>query len=144
MQQMEDMMKVMEEINMVFLNILKIIKIIDEIVFQINILVFNAVVEAVWVGSYGKGFVVVVEEVRNLVIRSVNAVKEISSFIEFIIKKIEVGDSIVKQIYILLDRIIKNIDKMAMIMNDIMYFLKEQFEVIVQIIEGINQVVNVV
>lgn len=57
---------------------------------------FNVVVEVVWVGSYGKGFVVVVEEVRNLVIRSVNVVKEISSFIEFIIKKIEVGDSIVK------------------------------------------------
>lgn len=54
------------------------------------------------------------------------------------------GDSIAKQTYTSLDRITKNIDKMAMIMNDIMYSSKEQSEAIAQITEGINQVANVV
>jgi len=144
MQQMEDMMKAMEEINMASANISKIIKTIDEIAFQTNILALNAAVEAARAGSYGKGFAVVAEEVRNLATRSANAAKETSSLIESTIKKIEVGDSIVKQTYTSLDRITKNIDKMAMIMNDIMYSSKEQSEAIAQITEGINQVANVV
>ncbi|ADQ05057.1 methyl-accepting chemotaxis sensory transducer [Caldicellulosiruptor owensensis OL] len=144
MQQMEDMMKAMEEINMASSNISKIIKTIDEIAFQTNILALNAAVEAARAGSYGKGFAVVAEEVRNLATRSANAAKETSSLIESTIKKIEVGDSIAKQTYSSLDRITKNIDKMAMIMNDIMYSSKEQSEAIAQITEGINQVANVV
>ena len=144
MQQMEDMMKAMEEINMASANISKIIKTIDEIAFQTNILALNAAVEAARAGSYGKGFAVVAEEVRNLATRSANAAKETSSLIESTIKKIEVGDSIAKQTYSSLDRITKNIDKMAMIMNDIMYSSKEQSEAIAQITEGINQVANVV
>jgi len=143
-QQMEDMMKAMEEINMASANISKIIKTIDEIAFQTNILALNAAVEAARAGSYGKGFAVVAEEVRNLATRSANAAKETSSLIESTIKKIEVGDSIAKQTYTSLDRITKNIDKMAMIMNDIMYSSKEQSEAIAQITEGINQVANVV
>lgn len=144
MQQMEEMMKAMEEINAASSNISKIIKTIDEIAFQTNILALNAAVEAARAGSYGKGFAVVAEEVRNLATRSANAAKETSSLIESTIKKIEVGDSIAKQTYTSLDRITKNIDKMAMIMNDIMYSSKEQSEAIAQITEGINQVANVV
>ncbi len=144
MQQMEEMMKAMEEINTASSNISKIIKTIDEIAFQTNILALNAAVEAARAGSYGKGFAVVAEEVRNLATRSANAAKETSSLIESTIKKIEVGNSIAKQTYTSLDRITKNIDKMAMIMNDIMYSSKEQSEAIAQITEGINQVANVV
>ena len=60
-------------------NIGKIIKVIDEIAFQTNVLALNASVEAARAGEHGKGFAVVAGEVRNLSIRTTDAVKQTSS-----------------------------------------------------------------
>ena len=84
---MAELSAAMQEISGSSQQIGGIIKTIEDISYQTNILALNASVEAARAGEHGKGFAVVAEEVRNLAGRSAKASNQTSVMIEDSIEK---------------------------------------------------------
>ncbi len=90
-QQMEQMLGAVKDISKATQGIEKIIKVVEDIAFQTNILALNASVEAARAGQYGKGFAVVAEEVRSLANKSAEAASDTVKLITDSVQKTELG-----------------------------------------------------
>lgn len=143
-QQMQNLIVAMNEIERTSGEIERIIKTIDDIAFQTNILSLNAAVEAARAGEAGKGFAVVAGEVRNLASKSAEAAKETTVLIQETLAAIKNGSAMVTETGKSLDQIA---DK-AQIVNELVEKIAEasdtQASSIQQINIGINQISDVV
>ncbi|MFA6939407.1 MAG: methyl-accepting chemotaxis protein, partial [Clostridiaceae bacterium] len=141
--QMMDMLNAMEDISKSSNTIEKIIKLIDEIAFQTNILSLNAAVEAARAGQNGKGFAVVAEEVRFLAKKVADAVSETSVLINESAGKVKIGRNIASDTSQTLFKITKDVEKIIDLAGTIKNSSNEQAIGIVQINQALEEVSKV-
>lgn len=143
-QEMHEMMSSMEQLKKSSDEIGKIIKVIDEIAFQTNILSLNAAVEAARAGDAGKGFAVVAEEVRGLAQRCAQAAQDTAVIIESNIQLSEKGVDLSHNVNKSLEGINVQANKVSELLDEISVATQEQAQGISQINVAISQMEQVI
>jgi methyl-accepting chemotaxis protein len=136
----QELVKAMTEISNSSKKIGDIIVTVNEVAFQTNLLALNAAVEAARAGEHGKGFAVVAEEVRALAQRSADAAKQIKVLIEDTVNKISAGDIMVKKSGESLTLIIKHIQDLSQVMEEIAAASSEQASGVDEVNRAVAQI----
>ena len=88
---MEQLITATKNIDQSSAQIGTIIKTIEDIAFQTNILALNASLEATRAGTMGKGYSVVADEIRTLAARSSKAAQNTNTLINRSIQNVKTG-----------------------------------------------------
>ena len=119
--------------------IAKIIRTIDEIAFQTNILALNAAGEAARAGEAGMGFAVVADEARPLAQRSAAAAKETAQKIDSALANTEQGVALTGKVAAALDGIVTKARQLDDLATEVATASREQSQGLAQISTAAGQ-----
>jgi hypothetical protein len=129
----------MQGINQASQQISKILKVIEEIAFQTNLLALNAAVEAARAGEHGRGFAVVADEVRKLAQRAAGAAGEISELVDNALERSRAGVQIAESVGNVLGGILVQTRRVSELIEGISTAAREQSEGIEQINAAVSE-----
>lgn len=141
MEQLKIATKNIDESSM---QIRSIIKTIEEISFQTNILALNASVEAAHAGSAGKGFSVVADEVRSLASKSAEAVSNTGALIGRSIQDAKTGTESTNLAISAVQVISECVQSIKMLMDEIALASAQQSERIISVEKRAKEVSKVI
>lgn len=139
-EKMSRMLAAMNEINTTSSQIANIIKTIQDISSQTNILSLNASIEAARAGAAGKGFAVVAGEVGRLANKTAQAAKSTTGLIETSLKAVENGTVIANETAEMLGMIVGKAGESAKVVEEIADASTKQAESVKQVLEGMNSI----
>ena len=117
-EQMDRMMQAMDKINETSKQVVGIIKTIEEIADQTNLLSLNASIEAARAGEAGKGFAVVAGEIGKLADESSKAANTTRDLIGISITEIEKGNAIVDEVLKSIEEVVEAMKGLDLITNE--------------------------
>lgn len=139
-EKMSRMLDAMREINTTSSQIANIIKTIQDISFQTNILSLNASIEAARAGAAGKGFAVVAGEVGSLANKTAQAAKSTTGLIETSLKAVEHGTVIANETAEMLGMIVTKASESAKVVEEIADASTQEAESIKHVLDGMNNI----
>ncbi|MEM0946317.1 MAG: nitrate- and nitrite sensing domain-containing protein [Pseudomonadota bacterium] len=130
----------MNKISAASREIARVVSVIDDISFQINLLALNAGVEAARAGDAGRGFSVVASEVRQLAQRASDSAKEISKVIDRSQEAVEEGVEKVSDARTSLEKISESVVGVSARIDQVSTAISEQAQGVGDINNSVNQI----
>lgn len=137
--QMDQMRDAMDKIRESSQKVVGIIKTIEDIADQTNLLSLNASIEAARAGEAGRGFAVVAGEIGNLANESARAVNTTRDLIGVSLSEIEKGNALVKEVVDSLIRAVNKVDEVNEMIQKTAESAEVQMQSVNQIRDGVEE-----